>query len=93
MCVIAVVTCPALRAETPYMTLNTRVNTYDTTVIFWCDVGYQFQDATTARSIKCLANGEWSADLPECQRKICIHTLVSIAQQLSNETSFCYVAM
>ena len=61
------VTCPLLPTDNDHQTLSPEnANTYDTTVIFWCDVGYQFHDGTTARSIKCLEDGQWSAELPEC---------------------------
>ena len=62
-----VVRCPAI-PDWPSQTVDTHNNTYNTTVTFWCDVGYVLFDNTTARSIRCLADGAWSANLPPCNR-------------------------
>ena len=67
MLLLTVVTCPLLPTTNEHQTLSTTDNDYNTTVVFWCDVGYNFYDETTARSIKCAQSGEWSAELPECQ--------------------------
>jgi len=64
--VVAVLCSPV--PDLPYQTVDTYNNTYNTTLTFWCDVGYVLFDNTTARTIKCLADGTWSADLPPCQR-------------------------
>lgn len=68
-CVVlcVVVNCPVLPLYA-HQTLNTRNTTYNTTVTFWCDVGYVLPDNTTARTIKCMSTGAWSAKLPACQR-------------------------
>ena len=44
--------------------VNTFSVTYDTYVELTCDVGYAFDDSTTRRTIVCLQNGRWSAQLP-----------------------------
>ena len=65
---VVVVTCPDLPFHS-YQHLDTRNNTFNTTVTFWCDVGYVLHDNTTARTIKCLADGDWTAQLPPCLRE------------------------
>ncbi|ELU16611.1 hypothetical protein CAPTEDRAFT_220964 [Capitella teleta] len=65
-----IVRCPELM-DYPHQELNTYNNTYDTTVTFWCDVGYVLHDNTTARTIKCLATGDWTATLPPCDPVRC----------------------
>jgi len=67
VCVSVAVRCPAV-PDWPHQTLDTHNNTYNTTVTFWCDVGYVLFDNTTARTLKCLADASWSADLPPCER-------------------------
>jgi len=61
------VRCPAV-PDYPHQTVDTYSNKYNTTVTFWCDVGYVLFDNTTARTVKCMADGTWSADLPPCYR-------------------------
>ena len=64
-------TCPVIDNSNPQMHLSTTNNTYNTTVVFWCDLGYEFYDGTTARSIKCLETGFWSATPPDCGGVMC----------------------
>jgi len=71
------VRCPVV-PDWPYQTVDTHNNTYNTTVTFWCDVGYVLFDGTTARTVKCLADGTWSADVPPCDR-MCVFSLSSCA--------------
>ena len=67
----SVVTCDVLTAANDDTHLSTTNNTYNTTVVFWCSLGFEFYDGTTARSIKCLQSGNWSASAPECSGITC----------------------
>jgi len=64
---VVAVKCPKV-PDLPNQNVDTYNNTYNTTVTFWCDVGYVLHDNTTARTIRCLGDGTWSADLPPCER-------------------------
>ena len=59
--------CPELPNH-PFQSLDTRNTSYNTTVTFWCDVGYELYDGTTARTLKCMIGG-WAASLPPCDRE------------------------
>lgn len=68
-----------------HQTLDTMNTTYNTTVTFWCDVGYTLYDGTTARTIQCLADGTWMADLPPCLPVVC--PVIPLTPNLNTNTS------
>ena len=74
---VSAVRCPAV-PDWPHQTVDSFNNTYNTTITFWCDVGYVLFDNTTARTIKCLADGTWSADLPPCDRSYISSRIVDL---------------
>ncbi|CAD5112150.1 DgyrCDS1389 [Dimorphilus gyrociliatus] len=66
-----VVNCPSLPNHLHQNKTNWNITEYNTTVVFWCDIGYTLHDNTTARTIKCQENGKWTADLPPCEPVRC----------------------
>lgn len=84
-----VVKCPKLPNHSHQQKTNENSTDFNTTVVFWCDIGYTLHDNTTARTIKCQENGKWTADLPPCEPVRCLD-LGDIKNGQRNSTATVY---
>lgn len=80
--------CPLLPTH-PHQRMDKREHIYDTTVTLWCDQGYKLFDNSTVRTIRCLADGTWSAALPPCLPKKCPEMALK-ARQMRDTSSVTY---
>ena len=60
------VECPLIPHENAFLDGYDRSHSVWVTMI--CNPGYEFDDKTTSRAVRCKQDGKWSADIGSCKR-------------------------